>query len=211
MKSALKLYDFAPSSAAYRVRIALNLKGLEAERVEVNLSENDHLTDVYRAVNPASLVPSFEHEGAQLTQSLAIIEYLDERFPQRPLLPADLIERAQQRALAYAAACEIHPIQNLRVRRYLASELRQDSTAVDAWVRHWIDLGLQAIETRAPVTGYLGGSEPMFADLVVVPQVFNAVRFGADVDSIPRLMAIYERCNALSAFAEAHPNADTQG
>lgn len=203
----MKLYDFAPSSAAYRVRIALNLKGLSADRVDVNLTDSEHLTDAYRAVNAQSLVPSLEHEGAVLTQSLAILEYLDERFPQRPLLPVDLVERAQQRAFAYAAACEIHPIQNLRVRRYLASELNLDDESIDNWVRHWIDLGLQAIEERAPTSGFLGGAEPMFADLVVVPQVFNAVRFGADVASIPRLMAIYERCNGLPAFANAHPSA----
>ncbi len=203
----MKLYDFAPSSAAYRVRIALNLKGMSADRVGVNLTESEHLTDAYRAVNAQSLVPSLEHEGAVLTQSLAILEYLDERFPQRPLLPVDLVARAEQRALAYAAACEIHPIQNLRVRRYLASELNLDDESIDNWVRHWIDLGLQAIESRAPASGFLGGLAPMFADLVVVPQVFNAVRFGADVASIPRLMAIYERCNGLPAFANAHPNA----
>lgn len=207
----MKLYDFSQSSAAYRVRIALNLKGLSAERLDVNLSENAHLTDEYRAVNPASLVPSLEHEGAVLTQSLAILEYLDERFPQRPLLPEDLVARAHQRALAYSAACEIHPIQNLRVRRYLASELGQDDDAVNDWVRHWIDLGLQAVEQRAPAAGYLGGTEPMFADLVVVPQVFNAVRFGADVKSIPRLIGVYDRCNALAAFADAHPNASADG
>ncbi|MCR9278776.1 MAG: maleylacetoacetate isomerase [Pseudomonadaceae bacterium] len=203
----MKLYDFAPSSAAYRVRIALNLKGLSADRVDVNLTDSEHLTDAYRAVNAQSLVPSLEHEGAVLTQSLAILEYLDERFPQRPLLPQDLVQRAQQRALAYSVACEIHPIQNLRIRRYLASEMGQDEAATNQWVRHWIDLGLQAIETQAPQAGFLGGTQPMFADLVVVPQVFNAVRFGADVDSIPRLMGIYERCNALAAFADAHPSA----
>lgn len=207
----LKLHTYFRSSAAYRVRIALNLKGLEYESVPVHLLRNggEQLQDAYRALNPSALVPTLQDGEHVLTQSLAIIEYLDEAYPMNPLLPSDSPGRARVRALALDIACEIHPLNNLRVLKYLKHQLGVTEEAKTAWYRHWVSEGLQAVETalaRSPATGrYCHGETPTLADICLVPQVFNAQRFEVDLSAFPTIAAISARCEQLPAFAAAHP------
>lgn len=204
----MKIYDYFRSSAAYRLRIALNLKGLDVDREPVNLLEGEQRARRYRQVNPQGLVPALVTEQGVLTQSLAIIEYLDEVSPGRRLLPADPWARARQRALAQVVACDIHPLNNLRVLNRLRHELGQDEAAVGAWIAHWIGEGFAALEAMAPPAPFLGGDEPMLADVVLVPQVYNARRFHVPLDAYPRLVAVADACNALEAFARAAPDAN---
>jgi maleylacetoacetate isomerase len=208
----LKLYTYFRSSAAYRVRIGLNLKGLPYETIPVHLLKNggEQLQEGYRSVNPAALVPSLEDDGHVLTQSLAILEYLDEVHPETPLLPADALGRARVRALAQTVACDIHPLNNLRVLRYLTRILKVGEEAKNQWYRHWIELGLRTLEVHLnerPETGaFCHGDTPTIADCCLVPQVFNAQRFDVDLAPYPTVMAIHDRCNELEAFAAAHPS-----
>ncbi len=208
----LKLYTYFRSSAAYRVRIGLNLKGLQYEAIPVHLvrSGGEQLLEPYRKVNPAGLVPSLQDGSHTLTQSLAILEYLDEAYPATPLLPAAPLERARVRALAQTIACDIHPINNLRVLKYLKDELKIDEEAKTKWYRHWIELGLGALEqmlAQDPATGdFCHGNTPTIADCCLVPQIYNAQRFKIDMSPYPTVMAINDRCNALPAFAAAHPS-----
>lgn len=208
----LKLHTYYRSSAAYRVRIALNLKGLEYESIPVHLLRNggEQLQDTYRALNPSALVPTLQDGERVLTQSLAIIEYLDEAYPMNPLLPSDAPGRARVRALALDIACEIHPLNNLRVLKYLKHQLGVTEEAKTAWYRHWVSEGLQAVETalaRSPATGrFCHGETPTLADICLVPQVFNAQRFEVDLAPFPTLAAINARCLELPAFAEAEPS-----
>ena len=201
-----ELYDYTRSSAAYRVRIALALKGLEAARHEVHLKDGGaQHSAAYREINPQALVPSLVIEGVTFTQSLAIIEYLEERHPIPRLLPRDLVHRTEVRAMALAVAADIHPIQNLRVLNYLRKNLGQDDAGVNAWARHWIETGLQALDAlaaRASVQGaYCFGDTVTLADICLAPQMVNARRFGADLSTVPRLVAIDARLRALPAFA----------
>jgi maleylpyruvate isomerase len=208
----MKLFTYFRSSAAYRVRIALNLKGLPYEAAPIHLLRNggEQLASDYRAVNPAGLVPALQDEGATLTQSLAIIEYLDETQPQVPLLPADALGRARVRALSMAIACDIHPIANLRVLKYLTGTLGVSEEAKNEWFRHWVKEGLAALETqlaRDPQTGrFCHGDTPTLADCCLVPQVFNAQRFNIDMVAYPTIMRINAVCCELPAFAAAHPS-----
>lgn len=207
----LKLYSYFRSSASYRVRIALNLKGLDYQTVPVHLVRNEQRSPGYLAVNPAGLVPALAADGQVFTQSLAIIEYLDEVHPQPPLLPGSASDRARIRAIALAVACEIHPLNNLSVLRYLSDALGVDEVAKDAWYRHWVEKGL-AIEERLlaghPRTGaFCHGDSPTLADCCLVPQVFNARRFACRLDHVPVIMGIYERCMELEAFQRAAPGA----
>lgn len=212
------LYTYWRSSAAYRVRIGLALKGLAFEARPVHLvregGEQHH--DAYRGLNPQQLVPTLLHDGHVLTQSLAILEYLEERFPQVPLLPADAAGRARVRALAQLVACDIHPINNLRVLKYLSEELGVSAEQKGAWYRHWVALGLQALETqlaRDPETGlFCHGDTPTIADCCLVPQLYNARRFECDLTPYPTLIAIADRCEQLEAFVDARPDrqADAQ-
>lgn len=201
------LHDYFRSSAAYRVRIALNLKGLDYESRPVNLVEGDQRSDAHRAINPAGLVPALEADGLVLTQSLAIIEWLDTRHPEPRLIPADPAERARAMAQALTIACDIHPINNLRVLQRLGSQFGADQGAKDDWYRHWIALGFAALEAGAGEGPFLGGDAPGIADVFLVPQMFNARRFDLPLDAYPRLVAADAAATALPAFAAAHPMA----
>lgn len=209
----MKLYTYFRSSAAYRVRIALNLKGLAYESVPVHLLRGggEQLQPAYRAVNPAALIPSLEDDnGTTLTQSMAIIEYLDETHPAVPLLPADPLGRARVRALASTIACDIHPLGNLRVLKYLVHQLKVTDEAKAEWSRHWIGEGFGALEAMlaaSPETGrFCHGDTPTLADCCLVPQVFNALRFEVDMSRFPTIARIHAACGELDAFAAAHPS-----
>jgi maleylpyruvate isomerase len=207
----LSLYNYFRSSASYRVRIALNLKGLSYDYVPVHLLEDggQQFQEPYRSMNPQQLVPLLDDDGFQLGQSLAIIEYLDERYPAVRLLPEDMHARARVRQIALAIACDIHPMQNLRVLKYLTGELALPEEKKQAWVQHWLRLGLQALEadlSRSALTGrFCVGDSPTMADCLLVPQMFSAARFGVDVTPFVRLTSIQAACEALPAFADAHP------
>jgi maleylpyruvate isomerase len=207
----MKLYTYFRSSAAYRVRIALNLKGLPYEAVPVHLLKDggQQLSPEYRAVNPSALVPSLQDGDATLSQSLAIIEYLEETQPQVALLPRDPLGRARVRALALMVACDIHPITNLRVLKYLTGTLGVPEDAKTEWYRHWVREGLAAIEAhlaRDAQTGrFCHGDSPTMADCCLVPQVFNARRFEVDLGPYPTIASIDAACAELPAFADAHP------
>jgi maleylpyruvate isomerase len=206
----MKLYTFFRSSASYRVRIALNLKGLTYEQIPIHLRRagGEQFAASYKAINPQALVPALEDNGRILTQSLAIIEYLEERYPKPPLLPADPADRALVRSMALVVACEIHPIQNLRVLVHLKNHLQQSEDDLNRWARHWIDLGLTALEqmTATPKHGkFCFDDTPTLADICLVPQLVNAKRFGCDLSAYPTLLQIEKACNALPAFANAAP------
>jgi len=206
------LYGYYRSSAAFRVRIALNLKGLAYAQAPINLAKGEQHGAAYLARNPQGLVPLLEtDDGHQLTQSLAICEYLDERHPEPPLLPADPEERARVRALAQLIACEIHPLNNLRVLQYLVNELEVGEEAKLAWYRHWILQGFDALEsllTREAGTGrFCHGDRPTLADICLVPQVFNAERFECSLAAYPTIRRITAHCYALGAFRDAAPGA----
>jgi maleylpyruvate isomerase len=206
----MKLYDYYRSSAAYRVRIALNLKGVAPERAFVHLRKNVQRSDDYLALNPQGLVPMLVADGgAALTQSLAIIEYLDEAYPAPPLLPAAPVERARVRGIALEIACDIHPLNNLRVLQYLKNTLGVSEEQKDAWYKYWIDVGLEALETRLardPATGrFCHGDAPTLADICLVPQLANARRMNIDVGPYPTLTRIEATAISLPAFVDAAP------
>lgn len=207
----IRLYTYFRSSAAYRVRIALNLKGMAYQAVPVHLVRNggEHKSAEYLALNPQGLVPALDVDGQVLTQSLAILEYLDETHPDPALLPADALGRARVRAIAQAIACDIHPINNLRVLQYLGGTLGLDQAAKDAWYRHWVETGLQAVEAMlagdARTGAFCHGDQPGLADCCLVPQVFNARRFNCDLTMLPTIMRIADRCEKIDAFNQAAP------
>jgi maleylacetoacetate isomerase len=206
----MKLYGYFRSSAAFRVRIALNLKKLDYENAFIHLRRGDQAAPEFFAVNPQGLVPALEIGGQRLTQSLAIIEYLDEMHPEPPLLPHDAAGRARVRALAAIVACDIHPLNNLRVLRYLHRPLGHDQGAIETWYNHWIDSGFGAIERLLvddPHTGaFCHGEMPGLADIALVPQVYNAHRYPLDLTDYPTIMRVYQNCRALDAFAAADPD-----
>jgi maleylacetoacetate isomerase len=206
----MKLYGYFRSSAAFRVRIALNLKKLDYETAAVHLRRNDQSRPDYLAVNPQGLVPTLEDGGRRLFQSLAIIEYLDETYPDPALLPTSPEDRARVRALAEIVACDIHPINNLRVLRYLMHSLGHDETAVASWYNHWIDVGFQAVERLlagdARTGAFCHGDAPGLADIALVPQVVNAERYRLDLSPYPTITRIFETCMKLEPVAAAHPN-----
>jgi maleylpyruvate isomerase len=208
----MKLYTYFRSSAAYRVRIALNLKGLAYDAVPVHLLRNggEQLSDAYRAVNPAMLLPTLEDDGNVIGQSLAIIEYLEETCPQTPLLPPDAAGRARVRALALTVAADTHPLGNLRVLKYLKGEMGVSEEVKLAWQQHWLRTGMATLEAHLagdPRTGrFCHGDTPTLADCCLVPQVFSAQRFGVDMAPYPAIMRIHASCAALPAFQQAHPS-----
>jgi maleylacetoacetate isomerase len=202
------LYDYFRSSAAYRVRIALNLKCVDYESRQVDLRDDAQKSDEYRALNPQGLVPMLEIDGQRLSQSLSIMVYLDQRFAEPRLMPADPAEGAHVRAMALAVACDIHPLNNLRVLKYLKNDLGHSQDEVDAWYRHWITEGLPALEAiAAPRAGaFLFGDAPTIADVCLVPQLFNARRFNVPLDDYPTLLRADANADRLDAFAAAHPD-----
>lgn len=206
----IRLLGYFRSSSSYRCRIALNLKGIEYESEPINLRSGAHRAPAFHAINPQGLVPALiTPDGTALQQSLAIIEWLDETYPAPPLLPGDPVTRAQARAFAQVIACEIHPLQNLRVLGHLSENLNADEEKVRNWLSRWIAEGLTVCEEmlarRNAESEFCFGDTPGMADLCLVPQIFSAARFGVDISGLTRLNEIHQRCEALPAFAAAHP------
>jgi maleylacetoacetate isomerase/maleylpyruvate isomerase len=203
----MELFNYFRSSASYRVRIALALKGLDYDYRPVHIARGEHLQESYAAVSASRLVPLLRDGELGLTQSLAICEYLDETHPQPPLLPADAAGRARVRALAMDVACEIHPLNNLRVLRFLTQDLKLREDDKNRWYRHWVETGLAVVESelqRQPAT-FCHGEQPGLADLVLVPQIFNARRFDCRLDHVPQVMQVFDACMQLPAFEQTRP------
>lgn len=207
----MKLYSYFRSSAAYRVRIALNLKGLDYETVSVHLLKDggQQNSEAYLALNPTRLIPTLVDGEHAIAQSMAILEYLEETHPEPALLPADPVGRARVRAIAQTIACDIHPLNNLRVLKHLKRELGVDDETKDAWYRHWINVGLTSLEAMLagnPATGrYCHGDQVTLADVLLVPQVYNARRYDCDLTAMPTAVRIAEACSQLDAFVQAEP------
>lgn len=209
----LTLYNYYRSSAAYRVRIALNYKNIEHQLLPVHLVQDggQQLTAEYKAINPQALVPTLQADDLNLTQSIAILEYLEERFPTPPLLPDTIGGRAIVRSLALLIACDIHPLDNLRVLKYLTGPMRLDNTQKMQWYRHWIEQGFEALETQLQSTSngqYCYGDHPTVADLCLIPQVYNAHRFEVDMSPFPVISKINRFCLELDYFRKASPDED---
>jgi maleylacetoacetate isomerase len=202
----MELFTYFRSSAAYRVRIALNLKGIDHRLTPVNLLTGEQRDAAYRALNPQGLLPALKLDsGELLTQSTAILEYLETVYPQTPLLPADPLAAAQVRAWANLIACDIHPVDNLRVLKYLKGTLNVSDDEKTAWYLHWITEGFDVLETQLTAAPYCYGSEVTLADLYLIPQVYNALRFKLDLSAYPKIQSIWDTCNRLPAFDAARP------
>lgn len=203
----MELFNYFRSSASYRVRIALALKGLDYDYRSVHLGQNEQFTESYSAVSAARLVPLLRDGDQVVTQSLAIIEYLDETHPQPPLLPTDAVERARVRALSMDIACEIHPLNNLRVLRYLVGPLKVSDDDKNRWYRHWVETGLEVVERQLQSRPgrYCHGDSPTMADCLLVPQIFNARRFDCRLDHVPHVMRVFDACMKLDAFEQTRP------
>lgn len=207
---AMKLHNYFRSSASFRVRIALELKGLNYDYAAVHLARGDHKKPPYADLSADTLVPLLEIDGQQLSQSMAIIEFIDEKHPAPALLPIDALGRAKVRALAQSISCDIHPLNNLRVLKYLVKQLKVEEEAKNTWYRHWCREGLTAFEKQLgqlPASTYCFGNTPTLADCCLVPQIFNAQRFETDLSGLPRTMAAFDSCMALPAFQKAQPSA----
>jgi maleylacetoacetate isomerase len=206
----MKLYNYFRSSASFRVRIALQLKGLPYEYISVHLAKGQHKLPEYSAIAADNLVPNLVIDGEHLSQSMAIIEYLDETHPEPALLPKDPLARARVRALAQSIACEIHPINNLRVLKYLSGTLGLSEDQKNTWYRHWVREGLEAFErqlAQGPESTFCHGNAPSLADCCLVPQIFNAKRFDVNLEGLPRTIGAFEACMKLEAFQKAQPSA----
>jgi maleylacetoacetate isomerase/maleylpyruvate isomerase len=204
----MELYNYFRSSASYRVRIALALKGVPYDYKPVHLAKNEQLSESYEAVSASRLVPLLRDGDHVVTQSLAVIEYLDETHPEPPLLPKDPLGRARVRSLALDIACEIHPLNNLRVLRYLVHSLKVPDDDKNRWYRHWVETGLEVVEHRlaAQPSRFCHGDTPTLADCVLVPQIFNAQRFDCRLDAVPHVMRVFEECMRLPAFDATQPS-----
>jgi maleylacetoacetate isomerase/maleylpyruvate isomerase len=214
----MKLHNYYRSSASFRVRIALAIKGLPYQYLSVHLAKGDHRLPAFTSISAEGLVPLLEVGGERLSQSMAIIEYLDETYPQPALLPADPLGRAKVRALAQAISCDIHPINNLRVLKYLTRQLKVDEEAKKTWYRHWVRDGLENFERLSqtlaqdrqrlglPVSVYCYGDTPTLADCCLVPQIFNGQRFAVNFDGLPLTMAAFDACMKLDSFQQAQPS-----
>jgi len=201
------LYDYFRSSASYRVRITLNLKGITYKAVSTSLLDGAHKADDYVARNPQGFVPMLSIDGHDLIQSLAIIDYLDVKYPEPAMVPADPAQRAKTLAQALVIAADMHPVNNLRILKYLKGELGQEQEIVDDWYRHWIVEGFTALEAMAPGDGLFGGMQANLADICLVPQMYNARRFGTPLEAFPKLVRIDTALNEIDAFQKAHPDA----
>ena len=205
----MKFYDFYMSNAAYRVRIVLNLKGLKAEQIIVDLVEDEHLEDWFKTLNPQRMLPILEDGDVTVAQSLPIIEYLEETNPEPALLPQDAAGRAWTRSFSQSIVSDMHPLMGRRVRRYLANHLGASAEGIDGWYKNWISAGLSGLEgmlaARRIAGTYCHGDSPTVADTCLVPQVYNAQRFGCDLSPYPLIMKIVETCSATPAFADALP------
>ncbi len=201
------LYDYWRSSASYRVRITLNLKGVAYTATNTSLLDGDQKAPDYVARNPQGFVPMLTIDGHDLTQSLAIIDYLDAKYDDPPMVSSDPAERASTLAQALVVAADVHPVNNLRILKYLKNELGQDQQAIDTWYRHWVEEGFAALEAMAPETGLFGGDLPNLADVCLVPQMYNALRFNVDLKAFPKLTRIDAACNKIEAFQKAAPEA----
>jgi maleylacetoacetate isomerase/maleylpyruvate isomerase len=203
----MQLFNYFRSSASYRVRIALALKGLDYDYRPVHLQKDEQLAESYAAVSPARLVPLLRDGDSLVTQSLAIIEYLEETHPAPPLLPRLPAERARVRALALDIACEVHPLNNLRVLRYLVHDLKLNEDDKNRWYRHWVETGLETVERKlsASPSAFCHGDMPTLADCVLVPQIFNAQRFECRLDHVPQVMRVFGECMQLDAFQNTRP------
>jgi maleylacetoacetate isomerase len=203
----VKLYTHFRSSAAFRVRIALNLKGLAYEPAFVSFAKGEHRQPAYAAINPQGLVPALVlDDGTRLNQSLAIIEYLDEAYPQTPLVPKERLAKARVRSLSYLIASEIHPLNNLRVLQHLKRALGQSEDQVNVWYRHWIADGLAKLEAELGNSRFCHGESPTMADCCLVPQIFNAKRYNCDLAPYPTTMRVFDACMKLEAFDRAQPS-----
>ena len=201
------LYDYWRSSASYRVRIALNLKGVAYTAINTSLLDGDQKAPAYVARNPQGFVPMLSIDGHDLTQSLAIIDYLDAKYDDPPMVSSEPAERARTLAQAMVIAADIHPVNNLRILKYLKNELGQDQEVIDTWYRHWVKEGFVALEAMAPETGLFGGEQPNLADVCLVPQMYNARRLETDLRGFPKLVRIDAACNKIEAFQNAAPEA----
>ncbi|NDC60426.1 MAG: maleylacetoacetate isomerase [Betaproteobacteria bacterium] len=206
----MKLHSYFRSSASFRVRIALAIKGLPYEYQAVHLAKGEQFHAAFKELHGDALVPLLEVHGLCLTQSMAIMEYLDETHPTPALLPADAAGRARVRALSQSIACEIHPINNLRILTYLGDTLKLDENTKITWYRHWVDLGLQGVERQLalqPQHRFCHGDTPTMADCVLVPQIFNAQRYKVELSGFPRILSVFHACMNLLAFQQAQPSA----
>ncbi|MFK0571372.1 maleylacetoacetate isomerase [Endozoicomonas sp.] len=201
----MKLYSYFRSSAAYRVRIAMNLKGIDYQQSAVNLLKGQQQSEEYKAINPEGLVPALVTEQGMLTQSLAILEWLEETYPEPSIIPGDPWQKAQLRSMAYLVSCDIHPVDNLRVIKYLQQELAVSDDAKKQWYKHWIHTGFTALEAQLNDQPFCCSEQPSIADICLIPQVFNALRFKVDMSDFPKIATIYKHCNSLPSFIDAAP------
>lgn len=210
----MQLYTYFRSSAAYRVRIALNLKGLNADLIPVHLVNNggEQHSEAYKALNPSELVPTFVEDDFNLSQSLSILEYLDEQYPNVALLPQDAQQRALVRAFSLAIACDIHPLNNLRVLQYLTGTLNVTDEQKTVWYKHWVETGFITLEALLAESNgkFCFGDQATIADCCLIPQVYNALRFNIDLSAYPKIASIYQYCNTLAAFQNAAPEAQQE-